>query len=185
VHACLEVDALGAAARESDVEDLGERGHDGRRVDAARDEVHVLEVLANEAVVAVDEMRNRLDHAVLLVVGHLGHQPKVEDDELPLGGAQHVARVRVGVEEASVEQLREVRDDAQVDQFAHVVRRALAQLLAVHPLRHVHAPGGDVRVVARDLDTRQHAHVARDADAVGALELVVELAVEVGGKLVE
>ena len=69
--ACLEVDALGATARERNVEDLGERGHDGRGVDAARDEVHVLEVLADEAVVAVDEVCDGLDHAVLLVVGHL------------------------------------------------------------------------------------------------------------------
>ena len=39
--ACLEVNALGATARERNVEDLGERGHDGRGVDAARDEVLV------------------------------------------------------------------------------------------------------------------------------------------------
>ena len=67
----LEVDALGAATRERDVEDLGEGGHDGRRVDLSRDEVHVLEVLADERVVSVDQVRDRLDHAVLLVVRHL------------------------------------------------------------------------------------------------------------------
>ena len=39
--ACLEVNALGATARERNVEDLGERGHDGRGVDAAWDEVLV------------------------------------------------------------------------------------------------------------------------------------------------
>ena len=41
VSACLEVDTLGTAARERNVEDLGERRHDGRGVDATRDEVLV------------------------------------------------------------------------------------------------------------------------------------------------
>mmetsp|Transcript_45636 Transcript_45636/g.97210 ORF Transcript_45636/g.97210 Transcript_45636/m.97210 type:complete len:350 (-) Transcript_45636:109-1158(-) len=89
------------------------------------------------------------------------------------------------MEEARVKQLRQVRDDAQVDQLAHVVRSALAQFLAVDPLRHVNATGGDLGIVARDLDAREHAHVARDADAISALELIVELAVEVSGELVK
>mmetsp|Transcript_20632 Transcript_20632/g.64632 ORF Transcript_20632/g.64632 Transcript_20632/m.64632 type:complete len:571 (-) Transcript_20632:606-2318(-) len=181
----LEVDALCATAGEGDIEDLGEGGHDGRRVDVARDEVHILEVLPNARVVAVDQVRDRLNHAVLLVIGHLRHQPKVEDDQLPVRRAEHVARVRVGVEEARVEKLGQVRDHAQVDELADVVCRRLRELLPIHPLGGVHASGGELRVVGRDLDAGEAAHVAGDADPVLALENVIQLTVEVGRELVE
>ena len=52
-----------------------------------------------------------------------GHESEVEDDEPAVRRAQHVAGVRVCVEEAGVQQLREVRDHAQVHQRADVVRR--------------------------------------------------------------
>ena len=130
-------------------------------------------------------MRDRLDHAVLLVVGHLGHQAEIEDHELAFGRTQHVAGVWVRVKKAGVEELREVRDHAQVDQLAHVVGLALGELLASHPLRRVHAARGELRVVLRDHYTRDLAHVLGDADAVGALALIVELLVEARCKLVE
>jgi len=130
-------------------------------------------------------VRDGLDHAEALILGHLGHQPKVENDESAVGRAQHVARVRVRMKEASVEQLREVRDHSEIDQLAHIVGCGLRELLAVDPLCDVHAACGVLGKVARDLDARQHAHVLGEPDAVGTLEHVVELAVEVGGELVE
>ena len=51
---------------------------------------------------------------------HLGHEAKVEDDELAVGRAEHVARVGVGVEEARVEELRQVHEHAEV----HLRKRA-------------------------------------------------------------
>ena len=130
-------------------------------------------------VVAVDQMGDRLDHPILLLLRHLGHQPEVEDDELALRRAHHVPRVRVRVEEAGVEELREVRDDAEVDQRADVVRLRLRELLALDPLRGVHAARGVLRVVLRDHDPREHPHVALDAQPVLALDDVVEFLVEV------
>jgi hypothetical protein len=98
VWACvayLEVDRLGAAAGERGVKDTREGGDDGTRVDALRDEVHVHEVVADVLVVAVDEVRDGLDHAEALILGHLGHQPKVENDESAVGRAQpDVGRAR-------------------------------------------------------------------------------------------
>ena len=130
-------------------------------------------------VVAVDQVGDRLDHPILLLLRHLGHQPEVEDDELALRRAHHVARVRVRVEEAGVEELREVRHDAEVDQRADVVRLRLRELLALDPLRGVHAARGVLRVVLRDHDPREHPHVALDAQPVLALDDVVELLGEV------
>ena len=114
-------------------------------------------------------MCDGLYEAVPLVLRDLRHEPKVEDDELAVGRAQHVARVRVGVEEAGLEQLREVRDDAEVDQLAHVIGGGLRELLALDPLGRVHAARRDARVVARDLHARENTHLLREADAVGAL----------------
>jgi len=46
-------------------------------------------------VVAVDEVGDALDHAVLLVVRDLRHQAEVQDHQLAVRGTEHVARVRV------------------------------------------------------------------------------------------
>lgn len=54
------------------------------------------------------------------------------------------------VEEAGVEQLLEVGDDAHVDQVAHVRGHALTQLLAVHPLAGEHPAAGELVEGARD-----------------------------------
>lgn len=40
--------------------------------------------------------------------------------------------------------------DSDVDKVLDVVGLALAQLLSVDPLRHKHAPGGELRVVERN-----------------------------------
>mmetsp|Transcript_53039 Transcript_53039/g.156713 ORF Transcript_53039/g.156713 Transcript_53039/m.156713 type:complete len:238 (-) Transcript_53039:631-1344(-) len=129
-------------------------------------------------------MGDRLDHAVLLVGGHLGHQAKIKDDQSAVGGAQHVARVRVGVEESCVEQLRQVGDHSEVDKLVDVVRLGLRQLLAVDPLGRVHAPRRELRVILGDDDARQLGHVLGHPDAVLTLEVVVEFLVEVAGELI-
>ena len=70
----LEVETLCTAAGEGGVEDSSERRHDRRRIDASRDEVHVDEVVADQRVISVDQVRNRLDETVPLVLGDLGHE---------------------------------------------------------------------------------------------------------------
>lgn len=54
----------------------------------------------NGFVVTVDQVRDGLDHAVLDVVIHSGHQAKVQDGQPAVGRADQVAGMRVcrGVE---------------------------------------------------------------------------------------
>eukprot|EP00616_Rhizochromulina_sp_CCMP1243_P011483 CAMPEP_0118980650 /NCGR_PEP_ID=MMETSP1173-20130426/28797_1 /TAXON_ID=1034831 /ORGANISM="Rhizochromulina marina cf, Strain CCMP1243" /LENGTH=60 /DNA_ID=CAMNT_0006931009 /DNA_START=1 /DNA_END=183 /DNA_ORIENTATION=- len=59
-------------------------------------------------------MSNGLNHAVLLVVRNFRHESKVEDDEAAVRRAEHVPGVGVCVEEARVQELGEVGDDAKV-----------------------------------------------------------------------
>ena len=98
----LKVERLGTAAGEGGVEDAREGGDDRGGVDAARDKVHVDEVVANVLIVTVNQMRNGLNHAKSLVLCDLSHQSKIEDDELAVGRAEHVARMRVRMEEPSL-----------------------------------------------------------------------------------
>lgn len=57
----------------------------------------------------------------------------------------------VGVchEEASVQQLLEVADNAHIDQGCHIICFALAQLLPINPLRREHSPSSVVCVCPR------------------------------------
>ena len=54
------------------VEHLSEHGQDRLQIDPRRDEVERHKVLHDGLVVAMDEVRNGLDHAELDVVAHLG-----------------------------------------------------------------------------------------------------------------
>mmetsp|Transcript_3961 Transcript_3961/g.11200 ORF Transcript_3961/g.11200 Transcript_3961/m.11200 type:complete len:207 (+) Transcript_3961:1325-1945(+) len=132
----------------------------------------------------MDEVRDGLDHAVLLVVCNLSHEAEVENHEAAIRSAQHVAWVRVGVEEARVQELREVSDHPQVHESAHVVRSGLAQLLTLHPLGHVHAPRRVLGVVLGDYHLGQHSHLFAHALAVLALHHVIQFLVEATSKLI-
>lgn len=73
----------------------------------------------------------------------LGHEAEVQDDQAAVGSAQHVAWVRVRMEEACVQELGEVGDHAQVHQGAHVVGGGLRELLPIDPLGGMHSPKGN------------------------------------------
>jgi hypothetical protein len=82
-----------------------------------------------------------LDHTISLVVRDARHEAEVQQTQLALRRADEVPGVRIRVEEARVQQLRQVRHHAHIHQLLHVVRRALAQFLAVDPLCHEYLGG--------------------------------------------
>lgn len=69
--------------------------HHERTPHLFRDEVEALEVVADALVVAVHQVGDGLDHAELLVVGDLRHEPEVQDGQLALRGPDQVSGVRV------------------------------------------------------------------------------------------
>mmetsp|Transcript_9617 Transcript_9617/g.30412 ORF Transcript_9617/g.30412 Transcript_9617/m.30412 type:complete len:290 (+) Transcript_9617:784-1653(+) len=89
------------------------------------------------------------------------------------------------MEEAGVEELREVDNHAQVDERAHVVRLRLRELLALDPLGDVHPPRCVPGVVGRDDDHRHFGHLAADPLAILALDNVVKLGVETRAEFVK
>ena len=56
-----------------------------------RDEVETLEVVPDALIVAVNEMRYRLDHPELLVLRDLRHQPEIQDGQLAVQGPDQVS----------------------------------------------------------------------------------------------
>lgn len=100
-------------------------------------------------------MHNGLDHTVLLVLCKLRHEPEIKDAKFAVGGADHVAWVRVGMEKTLPQKLREVCHDAQVDKVLNVVCFTLRKFLAVHPLGDVDPTTGVVRVALGDHDVGQ------------------------------
>mmetsp|Transcript_64310 Transcript_64310/g.94158 ORF Transcript_64310/g.94158 Transcript_64310/m.94158 type:complete len:234 (+) Transcript_64310:147-848(+) len=130
-------------------------------------------------------MGDGLYHAVLLIVCHLSHKPKVEDGKTAIGSPQHVARVRVGVEEATLEQLREIGDHAHGHQRRHITRCALGELLSIHPRCNMHSTRGERGEALGYNDLRDVLHDFFKLEAVGALVYIVELAVETWRELVQ
>ena len=61
---------------------------------------------------------------------HLGHEAEVADANLAIRRADEVARVRVRMEVARLQQLYQVRIKQRGAQLAHVRGAAFAQLLA-------------------------------------------------------
>ena len=96
---------------------------------------------------------------------------------------EHV--LRVGVEKARVQELREVGNHPQIHERADIVRRRLAELLAVDPLRHVHPPRGPLRVVPGDDHLGQHLHLLRYSQTIFALQHVIQLLVEATREFVD
>ena len=113
------------------------------------------------------------------------HHAEVDESQAAVRRAQKVARVRVCVEKASLQQLAQRAADADVDQAHHVQaarreRRGVAELDAVHPLHRHHA------AAARAPMHRRHQHVRRvavqrgEALRAAALRHVVQLAEHLG-----
>lgn len=67
----------------------------------------------------------------------LCHKAKVEDADLALRGADEVARVRVGMQEAGLQQLDEVAVEQGSAQLPHIPCCALTQLLTCAQM-HTH-----------------------------------------------
>ena len=131
-------------------------------------------------------MRDGLDHAELDVVIDVGHQPKVEDGEAAVGGANEVPWVGIRVEEARIEELLQVADHADVHEVPDVVRGGLGELLAVEPLRRDHLAPGVLRVRPWHHNLREVILDARrELGGVIALLDVVQLLEEPLGPLVQ
>ena len=74
---------------------LGQDRKDGREISAGRDELQGDKVFHNGLVVSVDEMTDGLDHAILDVLVHAGHETKVQDCQLAIRRPLQVAGMRM------------------------------------------------------------------------------------------
>jgi hypothetical protein len=54
---------------------------------------HRKRTLSNFTVIAIDQVGNGFDHAVLLVLRHFGHKTKIKNGKLSIGSSHHVTRV--------------------------------------------------------------------------------------------
>ena len=61
------------------------------------DEVECDKILHNGLIVAVYQVADGFDHAILDVVINLRHEPKVEDGQAAVWSADQVARVRISL----------------------------------------------------------------------------------------
>ena len=155
----------GTAQEHGECGSSGEPDNAGRWVMAAGGE-HEGHELTDEGHTTPDGGGRRPQHA------HAGAAWEVMAAGLvysPVRRADEVARVRVRVEEARVQQLLQVADDAQLHQLAHVVARRLRQLLPVQPRGGQHAPACVLRhrLGHHDLHAR-HPRVSLAADIYGA-----------------
>jgi hypothetical protein len=54
---------------------------------------HRKRTLSNFTVIAIDQVGNGFDHAVLLVLRHFGHKTKIKNGKLSISSSHHVTRV--------------------------------------------------------------------------------------------
>mmetsp|Transcript_76044 Transcript_76044/g.150674 ORF Transcript_76044/g.150674 Transcript_76044/m.150674 type:complete len:254 (+) Transcript_76044:1573-2334(+) len=86
-------------------------------------------------------MDNRRDHCVHILLLHLGHKAEIDEHELGIGlvvRSHQVARVRVGVKEACLQQLHEEALLTDGNQLTNLARFTLGELAPVNPLGHEH-----------------------------------------------
>ena len=93
--------------------------------------------------------------------------------------------LKLTVEEAEIEQLRQVGDHPQVHQRPDVVGGTLTQLLALDPLGHVNPSGRVLGIVPRYDHVRQHPHLQLHLLPVEAFQVVIQFLVEAKRELVE
>ncbi len=143
-------------------------------------EQHVGDVLR----LALDEAEQQLQQLVAAPCREPPHHAEVDEGEAVARQVEHVARVRVGVEEAVLDDHLEHRLRAALREQRPVVAglgRQPIQLVtrnAVDPVLHVDALAGVLPVHARDHDMRQRREVGRDALGAAAFGSEVELAAQ-------
>mmetsp|Transcript_29807 Transcript_29807/g.75042 ORF Transcript_29807/g.75042 Transcript_29807/m.75042 type:complete len:624 (+) Transcript_29807:182-2053(+) len=139
--------------------------HKAQRDEVIRDAVPVLQRQVG------DVLHQR--HTLLL--RHLAHEAVVEDGDLAVGRTQQVARVRVRMQEACLEQLDEVGVQDGVAQRQDVVRAALAQLLPRNPRGGEQVARGELGPDVGHDNALKRCHVSLEGHGVVRLQLVVHL----------
>eukprot|EP00964_Phaeocystis_antarctica_P039960 scaffold22828_cov72-Phaeocystis_antarctica.AAC.2 len=185
-------DLGGPAARRELAEGEGDALRDARGLellggDALGREAQVDEVLRDLAVVLGVDVRDELEQRVLEVLRHVERHAPIEDAQPAVGGAQQVARVRVAVQHARVEQHRQVGVDRHAAQPRHVGRGVAVEARALHPLRDEHAVAHELRDDGGRADRVEPAllHVHREVDGVLGLEPVIGLGHEATAPFVD
>mmetsp|Transcript_1343 Transcript_1343/g.5109 ORF Transcript_1343/g.5109 Transcript_1343/m.5109 type:complete len:631 (-) Transcript_1343:377-2269(-) len=149
-----------------------------------RDELHVPEVLGKSRPVHGDQVDDPGRKGLHQPRVHGAHQAKVDEDEVPVGGVQDVPLVRVGVDQASLQQHRAGGLDSLGHEVELLVQRELPQLLPLAPLHGEHALRGVSVDVPGDLDVRQESVLLLKLPRVGGLLPVVQLVPDARGHLV-
>jgi hypothetical protein len=117
-------------------------------------------------------VRDELDQRVLQVARHGQGHPPVEDAEAAVLGAQQVARVRVAVQAARVEEHGEVGVDRDGAEARHVGRLVPVEPRPVHPLRHQHLARRELADDGRRGHRVEPAVLHRAHEVLGVLGLV-------------
>ena len=161
------------------LEDLRERRQQRGAVDVGREEAQRDGVVDERGHVAAHQVHHRRRQRAAVKLVDLGAEPKVDQDEAAVAVDEQVARVRVAVEEADVEQLREEALDPDGDQPSDHVGRRPRELLAVDPLSGEHLATRRRGVGARHADAplQSWQQLRRHPLRVRELVLVVELEV--------
>jgi hypothetical protein len=91
----------------------------------------------------------------------------------------------VGMEKSRIEQLRQVRNDTEVDQGTHIVTFTLRQLFAVNPFRNVNSAGRVGWVVLRNDNHGQANHLFGNSNTIFAFQIVVEFLIKTKGEFIQ
>ena len=118
---------------------------------------------------------------------NLGAQPEVYEDEPPARVDEQVARMRVRVEEAHVEQLRQEARHARRDQPIDDLRRRFGELLSLDPFCGEHLSTRDTPIGLGDVHFAAEARheLGLEALEVGRLVPIVQLQVRRASKRVQ
>mmetsp|Transcript_29724 Transcript_29724/g.74697 ORF Transcript_29724/g.74697 Transcript_29724/m.74697 type:complete len:218 (-) Transcript_29724:341-994(-) len=125
-------------------------------------------------------MYNVLDQRESGVFWHLAHQAKIDDAQVSLRRSEEVPRVRVGVEEAVLEELSHGALDAHGDEVqgvkSHVsYAHCVGELYAVDPLHDNNPSGRQLRVDLWHLQASLVAVAIQEALRILGLVFVVQL----------
>mmetsp|Transcript_29383 Transcript_29383/g.94319 ORF Transcript_29383/g.94319 Transcript_29383/m.94319 type:complete len:302 (-) Transcript_29383:1228-2133(-) len=183
----------GATALAQRAEHLGDDGCDDTAILLVLAQLRVEESEGNEILQSFLELlarkvRHVLHHGVLLRLGDLRHETTIQDADATVLKQQEVARVRVAVQEARLQELREIHVQQHVDVILNAllfgcVRRVNAgDLHAVKPLRHDGVPArakhaGHGHHVRQIINTRQVPPKSRRG---ARLAVIVKLVDETG-----
>mmetsp|Transcript_33033 Transcript_33033/g.78774 ORF Transcript_33033/g.78774 Transcript_33033/m.78774 type:complete len:680 (-) Transcript_33033:684-2723(-) len=150
-------------------------------------EPEVDQVLRDLRVILGDQVRDVLEEAVLQVLLDLDAHPEVEDAQPPVGSAQEVAGVRVTVQQARIQQHRQVRVQRHSRQPPHIPCLGRGQTLAVDPLGDKDSVGAELvnHFRGRHRIQTPRLHGLKEALRVHSLPLIVQLVHEPRAPLVD